>query len=169
MPKIYSEDKRSINVIIETPYKSRNKFAYQPETGLYLLKKVLPAGLSFPCDMGFIPNTEGDDGDPLDALILMDELTFPGCVVECRLIGVIKAIQKEKNRKPVSNDRYVFVPKQMTDSDHIKKMVDINKNKLESIINFFTNYNQFEGKEFIVEKIFNAPVANKLIKKFAKK
>jgi inorganic pyrophosphatase len=166
LPGVYAADKKSIHVIIETPYKSRNKFAYQPQSNLYILKKVLPAGLAFPCDMGFIPGTRGEDGDPLDALILMDELTYPGCLIEGRLLGVIRATQNEKGKEAERNDRFVLVPANMKDYDHLKKIADLNKNKIEAIINFFTNYNAFEGKEFIVEGLVGPAKGKELIKKY---
>src|SRR3954465_7884573 len=109
-PKAYSKDKSYVNVIIETPYKSRNKFDYDKETGLFRLRKVIPTGMEFPCDMGFIPGTKGEDGDPLDALLLMDELTYPGCLVECRLLGVITAEQSEPGKPTKRNDRFMAVP-----------------------------------------------------------
>jgi inorganic pyrophosphatase len=66
-------------VIIETPKGSRNKYAYDPEEHIFGLKTVLPAGMAFPYDFGFVPSTMGGDGDPLDVLVLMDEAAFPGC------------------------------------------------------------------------------------------
>ena len=80
-----------LNVIIETPCGSRNKYSYDEERKLITLSGVLPAGAVFPFDFGFVPQTLGQDGDPLDVLVLMDEPVFPGCLVPCRLIGVIEA------------------------------------------------------------------------------
>jgi len=114
--------------------------------------------------MGFISNTLGDDGDPLDALILMDELTYPGCLVECRLLGGIKATQQEEGKK-TRNDRYLFVPAEMKECGHLKEITDINKSKIESIINFFKAYNDFYKVKFEVEKIFNHEQALRNIKK----
>src|SRR5437868_13766017 len=128
LPQTYNENK-DLNIIIETPYKSRNKFAYDPQSGLFRLKKVIPSGLEFPCDMGFISDTKGEDGDPLDALILMDEITYPGCLIECRLLGVIKATQKNKEGKKIRNDRFITVPAMMVEYDHLKHIDDVNKNK----------------------------------------
>jgi inorganic pyrophosphatase len=162
-PETFTKEK-NFNIIIEAPYKSRNKYSYDEETGLFKLKKILPSGISFPCDMGFISNTLGDDGDPLDALILMDELTYPGCLVECRLLGVIEAIQTEK-RKKNRNDRYMFVPAEMKEYDHLKNISDLNKTKVESIINFFKVYNDFYDVKFEVDKISDREQALKSIKK----
>src|SRR5260370_30505420 len=72
-----------IKVIIETPKCCRNKYAFDPELKVFELKKVLPAGMTFPYDFGFIPSTKADDGDPIDVLVLMDEPAFTGCVLKC--------------------------------------------------------------------------------------
>src|SRR4051812_4910200 len=77
---------KALHVVIETARGGRNKIAYDEELGLYRLKKVLPEGMSFPCDFGFVPSTRGGDGDPVDALVLMDEPGTTGCLVSCRLI-----------------------------------------------------------------------------------
>lgn len=165
-PKAYTKDKKSVNVIIETPYKSRNKFEYDKESGLFKLSKVIPTGMEFPCDMGFIPHTKGEDGDPLDVLILMDELTYPGCLIECRIIGVIKATQTEKGKEPERNDRFVAVPADMEEYNHLEHIEDLNKTKLKSIICFFENYNKREDKEFKLLDVLDAKKAHAILKKF---
>src|ERR1700744_6000719 len=99
-------DKRDglLQVIIETPAGSRNKFAYDPDQGIFALKKVLPACMVFPYDFGFLPQTIAPDGDPIDVLLLMDEPAFPGCAVRSRLIGVIEGEQLD-GKKRIRNDR----------------------------------------------------------------
>src|ERR1700716_1118059 len=84
--KPFEED--SLMVVIETPKGSPNKLAFAPRHGTFVLKGVLPAGAVFPFDFGFVPSTLGEDGDPLDVLLLMDAPVFPGCIVPSRLIGV---------------------------------------------------------------------------------
>jgi hypothetical protein len=74
-----SGDKQLLRVVIETPKGSRNKFAFDPDEHIFELKKVLPAGMAFPYDFGFVPSTKADDGDPIDVLVLMDEPAFAGC------------------------------------------------------------------------------------------
>ena len=95
-----------MQVVIETPKGSRNKYAFDAEQRVFSLKKVLPAGMAFPYDFGFIPNTLGEDGDPVDVLVLMDEPAFPGCLLKCRLIGIIQGEQGDKKDKE-RNDRIV--------------------------------------------------------------
>lgn len=163
-PPTFSKEGR-LNVVIEAPYKSRNKYSYDEDTGLFKLKKILPSGLSFPCDMGFIPGTIGEDKDPLDVLVLMDEITYPGCLVECRLLGAIKATQKEKNGKLIRNDRFICVPAEMKEYNHLKELKDMNKHKLKSITNFFIAYNAFYNISFGVIGNVNAEQAKKMIQK----
>jgi inorganic pyrophosphatase len=93
----------TVQVIVETPKGSRNKFAFDPDQGIFALKKVLPAGMVFPYDFGFLPQTIADDGDPIDVLLLMDEPAFPGCAVRAVLIGVIEGEQVD-GKKKVRND-----------------------------------------------------------------
>src|ERR1700759_2292775 len=97
-----------LQVIIETPAGSRNKFAFDPDQGIFALKKVLPAGMVFPYDFGFLPQTLAPDGDPIDVLLLMDEPAFPGVAVKARLIGVIEGEQVD-GKKKIRNDRLVAV------------------------------------------------------------
>ena len=92
-------DKDLIVVIIETPKGSRNKYAYDVEEHIFELKKVLPAGMAFPYDFGFVPSTRGGDGDPLDVLVLMDEPAFAGCKLSCRVVGLIEGEQSDGKRK----------------------------------------------------------------------
>jgi len=82
------EDRKNaiVQVVIETPKGSRNKFAFDTDQHVFILKKVLPEGMVFPHDFGFIPSTRAEDGDPIEVLILMDEPAYPGCVVPARLV-----------------------------------------------------------------------------------
>src|SRR5215217_4237747 len=107
--KIPPFENNLLNIIIETPKGAQNKYTYDPLMEIFKLKKVLPMGTVFPFDFGFIPNTVGEDGDPLDVLIIMDEPAYPGCLVRCRLLGVLKAKQKEQQKPSVRNDRFIAV------------------------------------------------------------
>jgi len=95
-------------VVIETPKDSRNKYAFDEKQKIFALKKVLPAGMAFPYDFGFIPSTIAEDGDPVDVLALMDEPGAVGCLLQCRAVGIIEGEQgKKKNAK--RNDRMAHV------------------------------------------------------------
>src|SRR6476619_402901 len=85
-----SNDKQMLRVVIETPKGSRNKFAFDSEQDIFELKKVLPTGMAFPYDFGFVPSTEADDGDPVDVLVLMAEPAIAVCLLSCSPVGVIE-------------------------------------------------------------------------------
>jgi inorganic pyrophosphatase len=137
-----------LHVVIETPRGCQNKFDYDPKLQLFRLKKTLPMGTTFPFDFGFVPNTIAEDGDPLDVLVIMDQQAFPGCLVECRVVGIIEAIQQEKNKKKERNDRIVGVASCSVLYCDVKDIKDLNKNLATEIENFFIDYNKHEGKDF---------------------
>jgi len=138
-----------VQVVIETPRGSRNKYSFDPEQGIFTLKKVLPEGMVFPHDFGFIPSTQADDGDPLDVLVLMDEPAFPGCLVSSRLVGVIRAEQVEEG-KAERNDRLIAVAASSHTHSDIRSLDDLNQKMLDEIEAFFVNYNAIDGKKFNV-------------------
>jgi inorganic pyrophosphatase len=138
----------TVHVVIETPKGSRNKFKYEPDLRTFTLHKVLPEGMVFPYDFGFIPCTEADDGDPVDVLLLMDEPVFAGCVVPSRLIGVLEAEQREKNGKKERNDRLLAVSLASRQHMELKTIADVSDKMLEEIQQFFANYNQQAGKQY---------------------
>ncbi|MDT7816487.1 MAG: inorganic pyrophosphatase [Acidobacteriaceae bacterium] len=136
-----------LQVIVETPKGSRNKFSFDVEQEIFSLKKVLPAGMAFPYDFGFLPKTVADDGDPIDVLLLMDEPAFPGVLVPSRLIGVIEGEQVDGNKR-IRNDRLVAV----ADANHmyamVRKLSDLPKQFLRELEDFFVNYHRLQGKEY---------------------
>ncbi len=136
-----------LQVIVETPKGSRNKFSFDVKQEIFSLKKVLPAGMAFPYDFGFLPKTAADDGDPIDVLLLMDEPAFPGVLVPSRLIGVIEGEQVDGNKR-IRNDRLVAI----ADANHmyanVRKLNDLPKQFLRELEEFFVNYHQLEGKEY---------------------
>lgn len=156
-------DTAELNVIIETPKGSRNKFTYDEEKGLFKLSGVLPAGASFPFDFGFLPGTLGGDGDPLDVLVLMDEPAFAGCLVPSRLIGVIEALQTERDGESMRNDRLIAVAANSRDHQHLLSLEDLNENLLEEIEHFFVSYNEIKGKRFLPRGRFGPERARSLV------
>jgi inorganic pyrophosphatase len=135
-----------IVVTIETPKGSRNKIKYDPASGEFKLSKVMPEGMMFPYDFGFVPATKAEDGDPLDVLVLTDEPLFPGCLVDCSLVGVIKAEQTEK-RHANRNDRLIAVANQSLLYSDTKTLKDLNPKVLEQIEDFFVNYQKVREVE----------------------
>lgn len=143
------DKKKNVQVIIETPKGSRNKYAWDPDQQIFALKKVLPEGMAFPHDFGFIPSTEGEDGDPIDVLVLMDQPVFTGCLVKARLIGVIEGKQTEKG-KSERNDRLLAVAESSHTHSNINSLKDLNKDLLKELEKFLVNYHSNDGASFKV-------------------
>lgn len=153
-----------ITAIIETPRGSTEKYDYDEKSGFFKLKKILPSGMMFPYDFGFIPGTKGEDGDPLDIIIISEFHSFPGCMMDCRLIGALKAVQTEKKKK-IRNDRFIAIPVQSTTFKKIETANDLSHNTVEEVEQFFINYNKAEGKTFKPLNMLSAKEAIKLLKK----
>ena len=141
---------RTIEVVIETPKGSHNKLKWDARRGAFRLSHVLPIGMTFPFDFGFLPDTVSGDGDPLDVLILMDAPCPTGCLVDVRLIGVLEVQQREKTGKVVRNDRLVGVAAASTTHASTRELTDLAPAVLDEIEAFFGQYNRLEGKAFRV-------------------
>lgn len=152
----------TLNVIIETPKGSRNKYTYNQDSNSFSLKKVLPLGMVFPFDFGFIPGTLGEDGDPLDILVLMDEPAFPGCGVACRVIGAIKA-EQTKEGEVVRNDRIIAIAETSLLYKDVTGLKQLNEKIVEQMEQFFISYIAGEGETFTPLERLQAKEAMKLI------
>lgn len=148
LPSPFTKDKKSIHVIIETPKGSHCKYAFDPDTELFMLKKTLPAGTAFPMDFGFIPGTKADDGDPVDVLVLTEYSLAVGCLLECRVIGVIQAEQQDKGKEPERNDRIVAIPLVSHDFETIQTIDDMGADRLNDLTHFFEYYRAMSGSIF---------------------
>ena len=146
-PNQWNRKRRECKVIIETPKGRRNKFNYDPDYQTFSLGGLLPEGLSFPFDFGFIPCTLAEDGDPLDVLVLMDEPAHVGCLLDVRIIGVIEAVQKEK-AKETRNDRLLGVAVRSYSHEDLKSLTEVPVSMLDQIEEFFVSYNKSRGKKF---------------------
>jgi inorganic pyrophosphatase len=154
---------KQLRVVVETPKGSRNKFAFDPDERIFELKKVLPAGMTFPYDFGFVPSTKADDGDPIDVLVLMDEPAFAGCVLSCRPIGVIEGEQGNKKDKE-RNDRIIAVEKDAHSWEYIKTIDDLGKEFCRELEEFFVNYHKLSGEQYRVLGVKGPNQARKLVK-----
>jgi inorganic pyrophosphatase len=145
----FDPDNGQLHVVVETPKGSRNKFDYDEAYGVFRLAGVLPAGAVFPYDFGFVPSTRGEDGDPLDVLLLMDEPVPMGCLVVSRLIGAVEAEQTEQEGRE-RNDRLVAVAASSHPHQDVTRLEQLSSYMLEEIEHFFVSYNAFKNKEFTV-------------------
>lgn len=134
-----------LQVIVETPRGSRNKYSYDEEQRIIVLKAALPAGMVFPYDFGFVPQTIGGDGDPMDVLIFLEEPCFPGCALPVRLLGAMTSEQTEGD-KTERNDRLIAV----ADATHLysafQTVDDLPEKIRTEISEFFSNYHSLQHK-----------------------
>lgn len=141
------DDQGHWRAVIESPQGTRNKLKLDHALHAFRVTHSLPAGMTFPFDFGFIPGTRGQDGDPVDVLILMDAPAFPGAVVRIRLLGVIEALQVERGRS-VRNDRLIALADGSTERGSPRRLRDLDEELLAQIETFFIDDNRYQGKRF---------------------
>jgi inorganic pyrophosphatase len=129
-----------IYVVIEVPKGSRNKYEYSKKAGVIKLDRVLYSPLHYPGDYGFIPQSFFGDGDPLDVLVMMNEATFPGCVIEARVLGMLKMIDRGD-----PDYKVLAVPSTDPNFAHLQTFDDVPKHYLEEVKHFFMIYKHLEG------------------------
>jgi inorganic pyrophosphatase len=137
-------------VVIETPRGSANKLKYDTGLGAFRLDRVLPAGMSFPFDFGFVPQTLADDGDPLDVIVLLDAPVYPGCIVPSRVIGDLEAEQRDGRGPWERNDRLLAVAQASKIHAGVRTIADVDRVLLEAIGAFFVDYHRLDGDSFRV-------------------
>jgi inorganic pyrophosphatase len=160
----FDDETKDLNVVIETPRGSRNKYDYDPDLGAFRLAHVLAEGLAFPNEFGFIPSTLAEDGDPIDVMVLLDEPTAVGCVLTARLIGVIEAQQTEEDGTKCRNDRLIAVATHAHVHSEVKSISELDKKVVDEIEHFFIYYNERRGKKFKPLGRFGPKRALKLVK-----
>ncbi|SMB78807.1 inorganic diphosphatase [Deinococcus hopiensis] len=163
LPHRLDPSRHTCRAIIETPKGRRSKFDYDPHSGLFELGGLLPEGMTFPLDFGFVPSTLGEDGDPLDVLVLSEESTFTGCLLEVRLIGVIEAEQSEEGQTG-RNDRMLAVSSASHLYREVSHMKQLPSMTVEHLSQFFVNYNALKGKAFRVLGVQGPERATELVK-----
>jgi inorganic pyrophosphatase len=148
-----------VNMIVEVPKDSANKYEYDPESGLFRLDRVLYSPLHYPGDYGFVPSTLAEDGDPLDILVLMGQPSFPGCLLQARPLGYLEMTdEKGPDQKvlavPLNDPRY----------DGYRSLADVHPHRLREIEHFFAIYKELEEKTVSVDGWRDAPETLTLIR-----
>lgn len=147
-----------INVVVEIPKGSHNKYEYDEKIDIIKLDRVLHSTVYYPTDYGFIPQTRSLDGDHLDALVIISDPVFPGCVVQVRPIGILyMEDQKEKDEKVIA----VAVGDPLL--DNLKDISDVEDFFKKQIHNFFETYKKLENKKVEVHHWHGIDVAHKII------
>jgi inorganic pyrophosphatase len=131
-----------VNVVVEVPVGSRNKYEYEPELGMIVRDRVLPGNVRYPADYGFVPSTVSADGEPLDAIVFAYDPVFPGCLVRARVIGALEVFENgnaEYNIFAVPDDDPRFAD--------IEVLEDLPQQNLRDVQQFFVTFRQLEGDE----------------------
>ncbi|WP_304124903.1 inorganic diphosphatase [Methanosphaera cuniculi] len=131
----------TVTVVVEIPKGSRNKYEYEKDTESFKLDRVLYSPFHYPAEYGFIPQTLWDDGDPLDVLVIMDQPTFPGCLIDVRPVGVMRMIDDNE-----SDDKILAVPLDDPRFNDITDIDELPDYYLKEIIHFFSEYKTLENK-----------------------
>jgi inorganic pyrophosphatase len=137
-------------VVIETPKGSRSKYTYDRATEAFEISGLLPTGMSFPLDFGLVPRTLAEDGDAIDILVIGDEPAAVGCLAHVRLLGVIKAMQTERDGRVHRNDRLIGRLALSVSYAHANDIDDLETSFVEHLGQWFTNFNALKGKGFEV-------------------
>lgn len=154
---------RTCRAIVECPKDGRIKYDYDPKTKAFELKRLLPDGMSFPLDFGFVPGTLAADGDPLDIEILNDEPACVGAMVECRLVGLIEGEQTEDGQT-YRNDRVLGVACASHLFKDVRAAGDLEESVIKNLTQFWVNYEGLRGVSFRVLAVKGPPAAVKAVK-----
>jgi inorganic pyrophosphatase len=168
LPHELDPNKNECRVVVETPRGSRIKFKFEPESGMFEISKFLPKGFVFPFEFGFVPSTLAEDGDPLDALVLMDEPANVGCLLRTRLVGVVELVQTE-NGKETPSDRLIAIPIQSFDYAGVRTLSDLNKDLKQQITEYLELYNKNSGKQDRVTGTGSPQKAVELVRKASRR
>jgi len=128
-------------MIVEIPKNSGNKYEYDGKLGVFRLDRALYSPMHYPGDYGFIPGTRADDGDPLDVLALVEEPSFPGCLIEVRPVGILNMVDND-----LADQKIVAVPNRNPRYDEVHTMDQIFPHVRREIEHFFAIYKELEGK-----------------------
>ncbi len=131
-----------VYALIEVPAGSHNKYEYDKELGIFTVDRVLYSPVHYPTDYGFIPQSYYEDGDPLDVMVIMDEPTFPGCLIAVRPIGLMNMVDTGDR-----DDKVIAVPDKDPIYTDVRDIADLPQHMLKEIAHFFEVYKQLEGKK----------------------
>ena len=139
-------DDSVVDVFVEIPKGSRNKYEWDHHTGRFILDRMLFSAVHYPGDYGFIRDTFGGDNDPLDALVILSEPTFPGCTIAARVVGIFW-MTDDKGR----DSKIISVPHSDPRWSHINEITDVPSHLLAEIQHFFSIYKDLEQKKVTVD------------------
>jgi inorganic pyrophosphatase len=134
-----------VNLLVEIPAGSRNKYQFDPATGVMVLDRVLHSSVRYPFDYGFVPRTLAEDGAPLDGMVIMDEPTFAGCLIRARPIGCLDLMDSGHR-----DGKLLCVPVADSRKDGITSIDQIAPTQLADVTEFFRTYRSLEGRTITI-------------------
>ncbi|WP_167262531.1 inorganic diphosphatase [Alkalibacillus almallahensis] len=147
-----------IDVFVEIPTGSQNKYEYDKDKGVFKLDRVLFSSQFYPAEYGYIDETLALDDDPLDALVIVTNPTFPGCVIESKVLGFLNMVDDGEE-----DQKLIAVPVEDPRFENVETLDDLPQHKLEEIKHFFDTYKDLQGKETQIGEYEDADAASKLI------
>jgi len=155
----------TVNVVVESPRGSSLKLKWEPSSGAFTLSRPLVTGLTYPYDWGFVPSTRAADGDPLDAMVLWDQSSFPGLLLRCRLIGALEVEQNDKLHpdRRERNDRLFVVPDAAPRANDVHDIDDVPERIKSELEQFFLASVAFQHKNLTILGWSNARQANRIL------
>jgi inorganic pyrophosphatase len=130
-----------VNLVVEIPAGCRNKYKYNPQAGVMALDRILHSSVRYPFDYGFVPNTLAEDGSPLDAMVIMEEPTFAGCVILARPVGILDMVDCGLN-----DGKLLCVPEASLSYRAVQSVRQIAVTQLEDVAEFFRTYKNLQGR-----------------------
>ncbi|MDQ0350887.1 inorganic pyrophosphatase [Alkalibacillus filiformis] len=146
------------DVLVEIPTGSQNKYEYDKEKGVFKLDRVLFSAQFYPAEYGYIDETLALDNDPLDALVITTNPTFPGCVIESKVLGFLNMIDDGEE-----DQKLIAVPVEDPRFNDVNSLDDLPQHKLDEISHFFQTYKDLQGKKTEIGEYEGVEAANKLI------
>lgn len=153
-----------VDALIEIPQGSQNKYEYDAEKGRFILDRVLYGSMRYPAEYGYLDETLALDGDPLDVLVLVTNPTFPGCVINTRIIGVMLMVDNGEQ-----DEKLIGVPTTDPRWNHVNSLEDVSPHTLKEIENFFLRYKDLENKKVEVTGFRDAAFAKQLYEECTKR
>ncbi len=149
-----------MNIVVEIPAGSRNKYEYNATAGVMALDRVLHSSVRYPFDYGFVPNTLAEDGAPLDAMVIMEEPTFAGCLIRARPIGILDMVDSGAH-----DGKLLCIPEAGFRHRDIRSIRQIAPNQLEEVAEFFRTYKNMEGRVTTIQGWLDVDAVDALLQR----
>jgi inorganic pyrophosphatase len=157
------DEQRNVRVVVETPRGANIKIKFDEDLGCFSLSRILPLGVAYPYDFGFVPQTLAQDGDPLDVLVLIEAVTYPGVVMSCRLLGALQVEERGLRGRP--NHRLVAVPAKAARKDEVRNFSDLGRRMQQELERFFVMSSAFTSKDPVVRGWVGPDAATDMVHK----